>query len=110
MEHEGMSYVEALRYLAKNMVSRSRKTLSARTNCVEKSDRDSLYIVMNYAKDYYKELLQETEEGRSIGMSYFRERGFNTRTIDKFELGYSINEWDHFHKKQPAAGYSERDD
>ncbi len=54
-----------------------------------------------------RNLLQDSEEGKSIGMSYFRERGFNTRTIEKFELGYSINEWDHFHKKATSAGYSE---
>src|SRR5688572_6485885 len=107
MEHEGMSYVEALRYLAKKYGVTIKEDLVSQDQLVEKSDRDSLYIVMNYAKDYYKELLQGTDEGRSIGMSYFRERGFNTRTIDKFELGYSINEWDHFHKKATGAGYSE---
>ena len=107
MEHEGMSYVEAIRYLAKKYGVTIKEDVVSQDQLVEKSDRDSLYIVMNYAKDYYKELLQETDEGRSIGMSYFRERGFNTRTIEKFELGYSINEWDHFHKKATSAGYSE---
>ena len=107
MEHEGMSYVEALRYLAKKYGVTIKEDVVSQDQLVEKSDRDSLYIVMNYAKDYYKELLQGTDEGRSIGMSYFRERGFNTRTIDKFELGYCINEWDHFHKKATGAGYSE---
>ena len=107
MEHEGMSYVEALRYLAKKYGVTIKEDVFSQEQLVEKSDRDSLYIVMNYAKDYYKELLQDSDEGRSIGMSYFRERGFNTRTIEKFELGYSINEWDHFHKKATSAGYSE---
>ena len=107
MEHEGMSYVEALRYLAKKYGVTIKEDVSSQEQLLEKSDRDSLYIVMNYAKDYYKELLQDSEEGRSIGMSYFRERGFNTRTIEKFELGYSINEWDHFHKKATSAGYSD---
>ncbi|HTE30390.1 MAG TPA: DNA primase, partial [Chryseolinea sp.] len=71
------------------------------------SDRDSLYIAMNYAKEYFKELLSATDEGRSIGLSYFRERGFNDRTIEKFELGYSLNEWDGLKSKALAAGYSE---
>ena len=108
MEHEGMSYVEALRYLAKKYGVTIKEDLVSQDQLVEKSDRDSLYIVMNYAKDYYKELLQETDEGRSIGMSYFRERGFNTRTIEKFELGYSINEWDHFHKKATVPATAKR--
>ena len=51
--------------------------------------------------------LFNTDEGKSIGLSYFRERGFNDRTIEKFELGYSINEWDNFNKKALSAGYSE---
>ncbi len=69
----------------------------------QQSDRDSLYILMNYAKDYYKKSLFDTDEGRSVGLSYFHERGFNDRIIEKFELGYSINEWDHFSKKALAG-------
>ena len=107
MEHEGMSYVEALRYLAKKYGVAVKEDAIAFDQLPEKNDRDSLYIVMNYAKDYYKGLLFESDEGKSIGLSYFRERGFNTRTIEKFELGYSINEWDHLHKKALSAGHSE---
>src|SRR5688572_9158601 len=107
MEHEGMSYVEALRYLAKKYGVEIKEDSIGQEQLLQQSDRDSLYIVMNYAKDYYKKLLFETEEGRSIGLSYFRERGFNDRTIEKFELGHSINEWDHFFKKAIAEGYSE---
>ncbi len=107
MEHEGMSYVEALRYLAKKYGVEIKEEAVAQQQLLQQSDRDSLYIVMNYAKDYYRELLFQTDEGRSIGLSYFRERGFNDRTIEKFELGYSIKEWDHFHKKAVTAGYSE---
>ena len=107
MEHEGMSYVEAIRYMAKKYgVEIKEEAVSAEQNA-QQSDRDSLYIVMNYAKEHYKDLLHHTEEGRSIGLSYFRERGFNDRTIEKFELGYSINEWDNFNKKALSAGFSE---
>ena len=74
---------------------------------VQQSDRDSLYIVMNYAKDHYRDLLFQNDEGKSIGLSYFRERGFNDRTIEKFDLGYSLNEWDNFNKKALSTGYSE---
>lgn len=107
MEHEGMSYVEALRYLAKKYGVEIKEESQGPGQLLQQSDRDSLYIVMNYAKEYYKELLFQSEEGRSIGLSYFHERGFNDRTVEKFELGYSINDWDHFNKKAQGAGYSE---
>ena len=105
MEHEGMSYVEAIRYLAKKYgIAIREDQISA--EALNQSDRDSLYILMNYAKDYYKSSLFNTDEGRSVGLSYFRERGFNDRIIEKFELGYSINEWDHFSKRALQDGYS----
>jgi DNA primase len=107
MEHEGMSYVEALRYLAKKYGVALREAAVGQEHLLQQSDRDRLYIVMNYAKDFYKDLLFRSDEGRSIGLSYFRERGFHDRTIEKFELGYSINEWDYFNKKALSAGYSE---
>jgi len=107
MEHEGMSYLEALRYLAKKYGVEIKEETIGQDQLLQQTDRDSLYIVMNYAKDYYKGLLFQSDEGRSIGLSYFRERGFNDRTIEKFELGYSMNEWDRFNKTALGAGYSE---
>lgn len=105
MEHEGMSYVEAIRYMAKKYGVAIKEEESLE-NLAQQSDRDSLHILMNYAKDYYKSSLFDTDEGRSVGLSYFHERGFNDRIIEKFELGYSINEWDHFSKKALQDGYS----
>jgi len=105
MEHEGMSYVEAIRYLAKKYGIAIREEQTS-DQALQQSDRDSLYILMNYAKDYYKSSLFDTDEGRSVGLSYFRERGFNDRIIEKFELGYTINEWDHFSKRALQDGYS----
>jgi DNA primase len=105
MEHEGMSYVEAIRYLANKYGVAIKEEVSLESTA-QQSDRDSLYILMNYAKDYYKSSLFDTDEGRSVGLSYFHERGFNDRIIEKFELGYSINEWDHFSKKALQDGYS----
>ena len=61
---------------------------------------------MNFAKDYFKELLHKSEEGLSIGLTYFRERGFTDRNIEKFELGYTLNEWNGFEKTALKAGYS----
>jgi DNA primase len=108
MEHEGMSYVEAIRYLAKKYGVEIKEDEGKRQEeLASQSTRDALYIVMNFAKDYYKDLLFKNEEGRSIGLSYFRERGFNDRTIEKFELGYSLNEWDNLSKAAITKGYSE---
>jgi DNA primase len=106
MEHEGLSYVEALRYLAKKYGVEIKEDVVSQDQQLQQTDRDSLYIVMGYAKDFYKQLLFDTDEGRSIGLSYFRERGFNDRTIEHFELGYSINSWDHFYTKANASGHS----
>ncbi len=107
MEHEGMSYLEAIRYLGKKYGVEIKEEAVSAEQHAQQSDRDSLYIVMNFAKEHYKDLLYHSDEGQSIGLSYFRERGFNDRTIEKFELGYSINEWDNFNKKALSAGYSE---
>ena len=106
MEHEGLGYVEALRYLAKKYGIDIKEEAISQDQQLHQSDRDSLYIVMSYARDYYKELLFSSEEGRSIGLSYFRERGFNDRTIEHFELGYSTNTWDHFYTKATASGHN----
>ena len=77
MEHEGMSYLETIRYLAKKYGVEIKEEQRTAEDQVQQSERDSLYIVMNFAKDYYKDLLFQHEEGRSIGLSYFRERGFS---------------------------------
>ena len=107
-EHEGMSYVEAIRWLAKKYgVHIEEDAISKGLDSDIMNFKDSLYIVMNYAKNLYKNDLLETEEGRAIGLSYFRERGFNDRTIEKFEFGYSINEWDYLYRNAIKEGYSE---
>ncbi len=106
MEHEKLSYVEAIRYLAKKYgveIKEDRNNLETKE---EQSERESLYILMNFAKEYYKSTLMQAEEGRSIGLSYFRERGFNDRTIEKFELGYALEGWEHFSKEAIAKGYN----
>jgi DNA primase len=108
MEHEGMSYLEAIRYLAKKYGVDIKEEVGRREeDLASQSERDSLYILMNFAKDHFKDLLFKNDEGKSIGLSYFRERGFNDRTIEKFELGYALNEWDNLTKTATAKGYSE---
>lgn len=107
MEHEGMSYLETIRFLAKRYGVDLKEEVSTPEVLASQNTRDSLYILMNYAKDYYRSLLTDHDEGKSVGLSYFRERGFNDRTIEKFELGYSLNSWDHLIRKALSDGYSE---
>jgi DNA primase len=108
MEHEGMSYLEAIRHLAKKYGVEIKEDVGRREeDRVQQSERDSLYIVMNFAKEHYKNLLLHNDEGKSIGLSYFRERGFNDRIIEKFEVGYCLNEWDNLTKTALEKGYSE---
>src|SRR5690348_1298609 len=76
MEHEGMSYMEAIKFLAKKYGVEIKEDASLERDQAAQSERDGLYIVMNYAKEYFKEMLFKHEEGQSIGLSYFRERGF----------------------------------
>jgi DNA primase len=106
MEHEGMSYMEAIKHLAKKYGIEIKEDAISEQAQIAQSERDGLYIVMNYAKDYFKDLLFKHDEGRSIGLSYFRERGFNDRNIEKFELGYTLNEWSALEKKALKDGYS----
>lgn len=104
MEHEGMTYAEAIRFLANKYGVEIKENVQEQD---DPSDREGLYILMNFAKDYYKELLLKNEEGRGVGLSYFRERGFNDRTIQKFELGYALNEWESFSKHALKKSYSQ---
>lgn len=106
MEHEGMNYMEAIRYLAKKYGVEVKEDVRHDVPGAQ-SERDSLYIAMNFAKDHYRGLLQQHEEGKSIGLSYFRERGFNDRTIEKFELGYCLNEWDNLRSTALKKGFSD---
>src|SRR5690554_3212119 len=90
MEHEQFTYPEALRWLAKKYnieIEEDREQTDEQKE--ELKQRESLFIVSEFAKKYFEEQLHETEEGQNIGLSYFKERGFTKQTIEKFELGYS---------------------
>lgn len=107
MEHEGMSYVEAIRFLAKKYGVEIKETEATERESAQQSEREGLYILMNYAQEYYHDNLLRHEEGQSIGLSYFRERDFNDKTIEKFELGYALNGWENFSKEAISKGYSQ---
>ncbi len=99
MEHEGMSYVEALRYLAGKYNIEIVEVEASPEQQQQKSEKDNLYIVLDYAKAYYRNNLENNPMGQAIGKSYFRERGFTENTIEAFDLGYSMDEWDGLSKK-----------
>lgn len=107
MEHEKLSYAETIRYLAKKYGIEIKEDHHSSETQEQQSERDSLYIFMNFAKEFYQNKLLHTDEGRSIGLSYFRERGFNDRTIEKFELGYALDGWENFSKEAVAKGYNQ---
>ena len=94
MAHEQMSYPEALRYLAKKYnIEIKERELSDEEKLVQ-SERESLFIVNNFARDYFQNILKNHVDGRSIGMAYFRNRGFRDDIIEKFQLGYCTESHD----------------
>lgn len=106
MDVEGSSYPEALRQLAKKYgIAVPEEQERTPEEQLAQNERDSQYIVSNWAKDHYHSLLLNTEEGMSVGYAYLRERGLNLTTIQTFELGYSLDLWDDLLKSAEAAGY-----
>lgn len=106
MEHEKYSYVEALRWLAaKYNVEIEEKEVSPEVRARQQL-ADSLFIVNNFARDYFVSTLHETEEGQNVGLSYFEERGFTEETIRKFQLGYCLNLRDAFVREAQHKGYN----
>ena len=110
MEHEQFSYPEALRWLAQRYNIEIEEEEDHRSAEAEQAAqaREGLYLINTYAQKYFEENLWETEEGRSIGLSYFRERGYTDETIRKFGLGYSLQGRDALHKTAVQKGYSEK--
>lgn len=107
MEHEGMSYVEALKYVAKKYGIEVQERELSPEEVRRNDDRESMMIVNGYATDWFRKTLTNTDEGRNIGLSYFRERGFSDATIEKFRLGYCPTSGDAFTQAALAAGYKE---
>lgn len=106
MDIEGSSYPEALRALAKKYgVAVPEEEERTPEEQLAQNERDSQYIVSNWAKDYYHGLLLKSEEGMSIGYGYLKERGLNLTTIQAFELGYSLDQFEGLMKSATAAGH-----
>ena len=105
MEHEQMSYVEALKYLAeKYHIPIEEKELTEEQK-KEKTERESMLIVSSYANEYFQYQLWNTDEGRSVGLGYLRQRGISDEMIRKFGLGYNPEGWGAFAKAAQEKGY-----
>src|ERR1700749_3267896 len=107
MELEKFTYPEALKWLAKKYSIEVEETVETIENKEEENRRESLMIVTGFASKFFHESLLETEEGRNIGLSYFKERGFSKEIIEKFELGYSPDQWEAFSSRALKEGYQQ---
>ena len=105
MEHEHFTYPEAIRYLAKKYHIEIEENEQSTEEKAQADERESLYIVSEYAQQYFQDTLFNTEAGKAIGMTYFKERGFTEETIQKFRLGFSPDEWTSFTDNALAKGY-----
>ncbi|MGA0557740.1 DNA primase [Larkinella sp. VNQ87] len=105
MDIENIGYPEALRHLAKKYGIEIAEEQLTPDELIKQNERESLFIVLNFAKDFYHTHLLQTDEGQSIGLSYFRERGFLDNTVEAFELGYSPDQWDAFLQEASRRGY-----
>jgi DNA primase len=107
MEHEKFSYPEAIRYLAKKYNIEIEETEQTAEEKANTDVRESLFMVSEFANKYFHDMLLNSEEGKAIGLSYFKERGFTNETIKKFQLGYSPETWDAFTKEALGKGYKQ---
>ena len=105
MEHEQLNYYDALKWLAKKYnIEIVERVLSSEEQQV-RNDRESMFILNEFARDYYVRTLHEHIDGKSIGLGYFRERGFREDIIRKFQLGFSLDKRDEFSKEAVNKGY-----
>ncbi len=105
MEHSQFTYPEAIRFLAKKYNIEIEETEQTDEEKANTDVRESMYLVSEFAKDYFHNTLLHSEEGKAIGLSYFKERGFTGETIKKFVLGYSPETWDALTKEALGKGY-----
>ncbi len=107
MEHEHYTYPEALRYLAKKYNIKIEEKEQTAEEIMQQSIREKMFNINEFADKYFVDTLWNTEEGKTIGLQYFRERGYLNPIIEKFQLGYSPAKWDAFTTYAKQNGYSE---
>jgi len=105
MEHSQFTYPEAIRFLAKKYNIEVEETEISEEDKVVANEKESLFLVSEFASKYFQDMLLNSEEGKAIALSYFKERGFTNDTIKKFSLGYSPNQWDALTKEALGKGY-----
>ena len=105
MEHEHFTYPEAIKYLAKKYNIEVEETEQSNEQREQADERESMYLVSEFAQKYFSEILWKSELGKAIGLSYFKERGFTDETIKKFSLGYCLDNWDSFTNAALEKGY-----
>ena len=105
MKHEQLSYYEALKYLAKKYNIEVRERELTDEEKILESERESMFIINDFARTYFQKILHTNPEGKSIGLSYFKERGFRDDIIKKFELGYSLEQNNAFSEEAMRLGY-----
>lgn len=105
MKHEQLGYYDALRYLAKKYHIEIHERELTDEERQAQSDRESMFILNSWAQKYFTSCLMEHEEGRTIGLPYFAQRGFREETIRKFQLGYGLERRDDLYRTALAKGY-----
>lgn len=107
MEHEHLTYPEALRYLAKKYNIKIEEREATAEEIAAQTERERMFNINEFADKYFVDILWNTEEGKTIGLEYFRERGFLNPIIEQFHLGYSPAKWDAFTEHAKQNGYSD---
>ena len=109
MEHDSLGYIEALKSLADRYRIEwpQQENINIDQERAIRSEKESLQILNNWAADYFEQQLWENEEGKTIGLSYFEERGFRQDTIKKFKLGYSLDAWNHLQENALNSQFNE---
>ncbi len=107
MKHEQLTYYEALKYLAKKYNIEVRERELTDEEKILEGERESMFIINDYARTYFKNILHASPEGKSIGLSYFKERGFRDDIIKKFELGYALEQRNAFSSEAMRLGYKQ---
>jgi DNA primase len=105
MEHSQFTYPEAIRFLAKKYNIEIEETELSNEEKEIASEKESLFLVSEFASNYFQDILLNSEEGKAIALTYFKERGFTNETIKKFSLGYSPTTWDALTKEALGKGY-----
>ena len=106
MEHEQLSYPEALKWLANKYNIEIEEAEETQEQIEAKHQKEALYLAHQFANEFFKTSLKDSNEGKSVGLSYLKKRGYNLNTIDEFELGYSPDDYNALENEAKKANYS----